>query len=244
MPGLREVAFLRSPLAHARIRAIRKPPGAEASVFVREDLDIRSVRANLGLPGFKPSDYPPLAQGKVRFVGEAVAMCVAATRAQGEDLAERIELDLEELPAVVDAIAARDAPPALVHEGWKDNLFLQTVFDKGIAEIAATAPVVVRRKYRMARQAMNPLEGKAILAHWEERSGHLVIYTSTQVPHMIRTAIAEHLGIEQGSVRVIAPDVGGGFGYKCVLQSEELCVAWLALKFKKPFRWVEDRREH
>ena len=86
--GLREVAFLRSP-AHARIRSIRKPPGAEASVFVREDLDIRSVRANLGLPGFKPSDYPPLAQGKVRFVGEAVAMCVAATRAQGEDLAER-----------------------------------------------------------------------------------------------------------------------------------------------------------
>ena len=244
LPGLREVAFLRSPLAHARIRAIRKPPGAEASVFVREDLDIRSVRANLGLPGFKPSDYPPLAQGKVRFVGEAVAMCVAATRAQGEDLAERIELDLEELPAVVDAIAARDAPPALVHEGWKDNLFLQTVFDKGIAEIAATAPVVVRRKYRMARQAMNPLEGKAVLAHWEERSGHLVIYTSTQVPHMIRTAIAEHLGIEQRSVRVIAPDVGGGFGYKCVLQSEELCVAWLALKFKKPFRWVEDRREH
>jgi len=244
LPGLREIAFLRSPLAHARIRSIRKPPGAESAVFVRKDVDIRPVQAKLGLPGFRPSDYPPLAQDKVRFVGEAVAMCVAATRAEAEDLAGRIELDLEELPAVVDAVAARDAPPALVHEGWKDNLFLQTVFDKGIAAIAATAPVVVRREYRTARQVMNPLEGKAVLAHWDARAGQLVVHTSTQVPHMIRTAIAEHLGIAQGRVRVIAPDVGGGFGYKCVLQPEELCIAWLALKFKKPFRWVEDRREH
>jgi carbon-monoxide dehydrogenase large subunit len=244
LPGLREVAFLRSPLAHARILAIRKPSGAEASVFVRADLDIRSVQAKLGLPGFKSSDYPPLAQDKVRFVGEAVAMCVAATRAEAEDLLGRIELDLDELPAVVDAVAARDAPQALVHEGWKDNLFLQTAFDKGMADVARTAPVVVRREYRTARQVMNPLEGKAVLAQWEERTGQLVVHTSTQVPHMIRTAIAEHLGIGQGRVRVIAPDVGGGFGYKCVLQPEELCVAWLALKFKKPFRWIEDRREH
>jgi carbon-monoxide dehydrogenase large subunit len=244
LPGLREVAFLRSPLAHARILAIRKPSGAEASVFVRADLDIRSVQAKLGLPGFKSSDYPPLAQDKVRFVGEAVAMCVAATRAEAEDLLGRVELDLDELPAVVDAVAARDAPQALVHEGWKDNLFLQTAFDKGMADIARTAPVVVRREYRTARQVMNPLEGKAVLAQWEERTGQLVVHTSTQVPHMIRTAIAEHLGIGQGRVRVIAPDVGGGFGYKCVLQPEELCVAWLALKFKKPFRWIEDRREH
>ena len=244
LPGLREVAFLRSPLAHARIRSIRKPPGSEASVFVRADIAVRSVQAKLGLPGFKSSDYPPLAQDKVRFVGEAVAMCVAATRAEAEDLAGRIELDLDELPAVVDAVTARDAPSALVHEEWKDNLFLQTTFDKGIAEIAATAPVVVRREYRTARQVMNPLEGKAVMAHWDERAGQLVVHTSTQVPHMIRTALAEHLGIAQGSVRVIAPDVGGGFGYKCVLQPEELCVAWLALKFRQPFRWIEDRREH
>jgi aerobic carbon-monoxide dehydrogenase large subunit len=91
---------------------------------------------------------------------------------------------------------------------------------------------------------MNPLEGKAVLAHWDERADQLVVYTSTQVPHMIRTAVAEHLGLPQRRVRVIAPDVGGGFGYKCVLQPEELCIAWLAMKFRRPFRWVEDRREH
>ena len=102
LPGLQEVAFLRSPLAHARILSIRKPQGAEPSVFAAEDLDIRAVQAKLGLPGFKSSEYPPLARGKVRFVGEAVAMCVAATRAEGEDLADRIELELEPLPAVAD----------------------------------------------------------------------------------------------------------------------------------------------
>ncbi len=244
LPGLREVAFLRSPLAHARIRSVRKPPGAEASVFVRDDLDIAPVQAKLALPGFKPSDHPPLAHCKVRFVGEAIAMGIAATRAEAEDLLALVELDLEELPAVVDVIEARDAPPALVHEGWPDNVFLETAFDKGITEVAATAPVVVRREYRTARQVMNPLEGKAVLAQWEGRTGQLVVHTSTQVPHMIRAAIAEHLGLSQGRVRVIAPDVGGGFGYKCVLHPEELCVAWLALKFKQPFRWIEDRREH
>src|SRR4029079_2132673 len=110
-------------------------------------------------------------------------------------------------------------------ESWKDNLFLQTAFDKGIADVALTAPVVVRRSYRMARQAMNPLEGKAVLAHWEPRSNQLVVHTSTQVPHMIRTAIAEHLGIAQGSVRVIAPDVGAAFGYNCDVTHEAMCGA-------------------
>ena len=107
MHGLREVAFVRSPAAHAKIRAIHKPSASAATIFVREDLaSVRSVQANLKLPGFKPSDYPPLAHGKVRFVGEAVAMCVASTRAKAEDLAESVVLDLEELPAIVDAVAA------------------------------------------------------------------------------------------------------------------------------------------
>jgi carbon-monoxide dehydrogenase large subunit len=245
LPGMRDVAFLRSPVAHARIRAIRKPAGQESAVFVRADLhDVRNVQCNLGSPSFKNSDYPPLAQEKVRFVGEPLAMCVAPTRAQAEDLAELVELDFDELPPVTDAVAARHMQASRLHESWSDNLFLQTSFDTGIEKIAASAPIVVRREYRTARQSMNPMEGKAVLAHWDHRADQLVIHTSTQVPHMIRTGIAEHLGIDQSQVRVIAPDVGGGFGYKCVLQQEELCVAWLALKFREPFRWLEDRREH
>jgi carbon-monoxide dehydrogenase large subunit len=245
MPGVQEVAFLRSPLAHARIRTLKKPDDATQDVFVRGDLaGVKSIQANLKLPGFKPSDCPPMADGKVRYVGEPIAMCVAVSRAAAEDLVERITLELEELPAVVDAVAARNDTTNLVHEAWGDNLFLKTDVDTGIAKVAAEAPIVVTRKYRLARQVMNPLEGKAVLAHWDERLNQLLVYTSTQVPHMIRTAIAEHLGIPQAQVRVVAPDVGGGFGYKCVLQTEELCVAWLAYTFKKPYRWIEDRREH
>jgi aerobic carbon-monoxide dehydrogenase large subunit len=245
MAGLREVAFLRSPIAHGDIRSITKPAEFASDVFVRSDLaEVRSVQANLKLPGFKASDYPPLADRKVRFVGEAIAMCVANSRAEAEDVAELVRVEFAERQAVVDALAARKASGSRVHDEWTDNLFLTTEMDKGIAAAAERAAVTVRREYRTARQVMNPLEGKAVLAHWDERADQLVVYTSTQVPHMIRTAIAEHLGLAQGRIRVIAPDVGGGFGYKCVLQPEELCVAWLAMKFRRPFRWLEDRREH
>ena len=106
------------------------------------------------------------------------------------------------------------------------------------------ATVVIEREYNTARQCMNPLEGKGTLSFWDEKAGQLVVYTSTQVPHLIRTGIAQYLQMDQGQVRVIAPDVGGGFGYKCVLQPEELSVSWVALKLKRPVRWVEDRREH
>jgi CO/xanthine dehydrogenase Mo-binding subunit len=91
---------------------------------------------------------------------------------------------------------------------------------------------------------MVPLEGKAVVAYWDERADQLVLYTSTQVPHMIRIGLAETLGLSEGRIRVIAPDVGGGFGYKCVLHPEEICIAWLALTYRRPFRYIEDRREH
>ena len=245
LPRMREVAFLRSQVAHARIRAITKPANSSDSAFVFDDLEnVISPECKLGLPAFKGSRYPPLANQKIRFVGEPIAICVAATRAAAEDLAEEIELDLEELPAVVDARAALDRPHSLVHEHWGDNIFLSTEMDNGIAAVQKSAAVSVTGHFRTGRQVMNPLECKAVLAHWDERANQLVVYTSTQVPHLIRSALSEFLGIDQAQVRVIAPDVGGGFGYKCVLQPEELCIAWLALKFRRPFRWIEDRREH
>ena len=246
MAELREAAFVRSPLAHGRIRGILKPDGDENSVFVRQDLHgVRPIRSVMRAPGFNASEQHPLAALKVRFAGEPVALCVARTRALAEDIADRVELDLEELPAVVDAQdVRRGAASVAVHEEWPSHFFLETAMDTGIEAVAKTAPIVVKREYSLSRQVMNPLEGKAVLAYWDHLKGQLVVYTSTQVPHMIRTAIAEHLGLEQKAVRVVAPDVGGGFGYKCVLQAEELCIAWLALTFKKPFRWVEDRREH
>src|SRR5579859_2670549 len=128
LAGMQEVFFLRSPVAHARIRAIRKPAGAEAAVFTAADLaGVRAIVANSRLPGFKPSEQPVLAVDKVRYVGEPIAACVAETRAAAEDLAAEVEVDFEELPAVVDMLAARAPGSALVHDEWGDNVFLETV---------------------------------------------------------------------------------------------------------------------
>jgi carbon-monoxide dehydrogenase large subunit len=245
LPGQSEVAFLRSPAAHALLRGIAKPRGLESVVFTAADLTgIQPIAPTCTVPGYKVSVQHPLAKGKVRYAGELVAMAVAPTRAVAEDIAEQIEIDLDELPALIDAHAARATTTPRVHEEWDDNLFLTLNYDNGFEEQASKASVVVEREVSMARQAMVPLEGKAIVADWDFRADQLIVYTSTQVPHVIRIGLAECLGLDEARIRVIAPDVGGGFGYKCVLQPEEICVAWLALTYKRPFRYVEDRREH
>ena len=171
-------------------------------------------------------------------------MCVAPTRALAEDLCAQVRLEVAELRALVDAHLARADAGVRIHDEWPDNCFLTLNYESGFAAGSRNAPIVVTREMSLARQAMVPLEGKAVLACWDERSDQLVVYTSTQVPHIIRAGIAQFLGLSQGQVRVVSPDVGGGFGYKCVLQPEELCVAWLARKYRAPFRYVEDRREH
>jgi len=245
LPGQREVAFLRSPVAHGRIRGIRKPAGSEGRVFVREDLaEAKDIVAPSTLPTYKISGQPPLASGKVRFVGEPVVMCVAKTRAEAEDLCEQVELDIEELPVLIDSDTARFEKNVRVHEDWDDNLFLTLSVDNGFDALAKKATVVVKREVELSRQAMVPMEGKAVVAHWDERADQLIMYYSTQTPHIVRTGIAQFLGLDEGQVRIIAPDVGGGFGYKVIVHPEELAVAWLAMKYRKPYRWIEDRREH
>src|ERR1700738_2370558 len=156
LAGLQDVAFVRSPLAHARIRAIHVPERYRDVVFTAADLTgIKPIRAVSGLPGFKISEQPVLATGKVRHVGELVAMCVAATRAEAEDLAETVTLDLEPLLAVHDMRKARDLDTALVHEHWGDNVFLETMFEVDITP-ALDAPIKVTRDISTARQCMSP----------------------------------------------------------------------------------------
>ena len=244
MPGMQQVAFLRSPVAHARIRTVEKPAGAD--VLVGGDLaGLLPIVARSSLPGYKVSAYPAIAEHKVRFVGEIVAAAVARTRAEAEDLCELVTADFEELPVVIDVHRGHPARDGLLHEDWGDNLFLETFFDSGgIEELARTAPIKVTREYKTARQCMHPMEGKGVVAYWDGQDDQLVVITSTQVPHVIRTGIAECLGLSQERVRIVTPDLGGGFGYKCMLQPEELVCAWLALTRRTPFRWVEDRREH
>ena len=214
-------------------------------MFTAQDMEgVRPIRAESSLPTYKPSDYPPLARGKGALRRGVRGPVHRPTRAEAEDIAEDVILDLEALPAVIDSLAARRPGAPRVHEEWGDNLFLTTSVDGDFESARKRAAVVVEREYRTARQCMAPMEGKAVLARHDERKGQLVVYTSTQVPHLIRTGLSQFLGLDQADVRVIAPDVGGAFGYKCVLQPEEISVSWAAMRTGRPLRWVEDRREH
>lgn len=244
LAGMQDVAFVRSPLAHARIRAIHVPEDLKGRVFVAGDLDgVKPIRAVSGLAGFKVSEQPVLATGKVRQVGELIAMCVADTRAQAEDMAARVELDLEELPALHDMLAARRPGAPLVHEHWGDNVFLETLVNINM-EAAFDAPVKVSRTISTARQCMAPIEGRGTVVHFDHRADQLVVHTASQMPHIVRSGLSECLGLEEGQIRIISPDVGGGFGYKAILLAEDVCLGWLARKIGRPVRWLEDRREH
>ena len=244
LPGLQDVAFVRSPLAHARIRAIHVPEAYRDRVFTAADLDgVEPIRAVSGLPGFKVSEQPVLATGKVRQVGELVAFCLAPSRAEAEDIAASIVLDLEELPAVHDMLEARAPGSALVHEHWGDNVFLETLVDVNIAA-ALDAPIRVTRTISTGRQCMAPIEGRGTVVHLDHRLDQLVVHTASQMPHIVRNGLSECLRIEQGRIRIVSPDVGGGFGYKAILLAEEICLGWLALRCGHPVRWLEDRREH
>ncbi len=243
-PGMLEVAFVRSPIAHGRILGIEKPAGLEDRVFSMQDLDgVKPIRAVSALKGFKASSLWPLAKDKVRFVGESIAMCVAPTRAEAEDIAAQVFADYEELPVVLDMVEARTRPASLLHEDWGDNVFLEMLVDADMSEAKKNAPIQVRRHIRTARQSMAPLEGRGVLCEWNTRLGQLEMHSSAQMPHINRAGLSECLGLDQGSIRVIAPDVGGGFGYKGILLPEEVCLAWLARKLGRPVRWLEDRRE-
>ncbi len=244
LPGMQDVAFVRSPLAHAIIRGITVPEQYRGRVFTAADLHgVLPIKAVSGLSGFKVSVQPPLATGKVRQVGELVAMCVAPTRAEAEDIAASVTLDLQELPAVHDMLLARQPGSALVHDHWGDNVFLETTVDIGI-EAAFDAPIRVTRTISTGRQCMAPIEGRGVVAMLDHRLDQLVLHTASQMPHIVRNGLADCLQVAQERIRIISPDVGGGFGYKAILLPEDVCLGWLALRCGHPLRWLEDRREH
>jgi carbon-monoxide dehydrogenase large subunit len=246
LPGTQEVVFLRSPHAHARIRGITMPPESRGRVFTAADLPhMQPIRIVTHAAGARTTAHPPLATDKVRFVGEAIVACVAPTRAEAEDIAAAVTVDYEPLDAVVDAPAALHGGSPLVHESWGDNLYLARVVEGGEIEAASrAAEIVVTREYRMNRQSGSPMEGRAVLACLDHRLDEVVVYVSTQTPHTIRVALGELLGIEQRRIRVVAPDVGGGFGPKARLYPEEIVLCALALRLDHPVRWIEDRNEH
>ncbi len=242
MPDMLEVAFVRSPVAHARIAGIEKPAGMEHLVYTMQDMaGVKPIVAASALPGFKVSAQYPLALDKVRHVGETVAVCIAPDRARAEDIANSVFVDYQDLPVMADMYGTLDSETR-VHDEWNNNVFAETNVDRRVQETNEEV-VRVSRQLRMARQCMAPMEGRAVLCWWDTRTDQLIMYTAAQVPHINRTGLAECLGLDEGQVRVISPDVGGGFGYKGILLPEEICCAWLSMKLQRPIRWLEDRRE-
>jgi aerobic carbon-monoxide dehydrogenase large subunit len=243
--GMRDVAFVRSPVAHARLKQIHIPEQFRSTVFTAQDLTgIKPIVSVPPLKDFKYSAEPILAVGKLRYVGEMIAMCVAPTRAEAEDIAAAVTLEFEELPVVIDMLAACEPGSPRVHDEWGDNIFIAFTENGPIEDVAKNAAITVTRKIRTARHCMFPMEGRGVIAYRDLRLGYLTLITSTQFPHSVQTGLCECLGLAHGRVRIISPDVGGGFGYKGLLCREEVALGWLAQRMNYPVRWLEDCREH
>jgi carbon-monoxide dehydrogenase large subunit len=249
MPRMLHVAFVRSPHAHARVRAIvgtaaAAHPGVVAVVGGDDPVVARHrIRARSALPTYVETDQPVLAWPEVRYRGEAVAAVVASDRYLAEDAAELVGVAYDPLPAAVDLLAARDGGPA-VHDEAGGNVLLSRHFEQGDVEAALqAAAVVVDRAFRTNRQTAVPLEGRAGVAHWSEADGKLTLWSGTQVPHLARHGLAEILGLPENRIRVVAPDVGGGFGVKGILYAEDVALCLLAMRLVRPVKWVEQRRE-
>jgi carbon-monoxide dehydrogenase large subunit len=244
LPAAHWVRFVRSPLASGRIVGIKAPAGAH--IVRGEDLQgVRPIRPLLHKFNYRPIEQPLLATAVVRFVGEPIAAIIAPSGAEAEDIAERIEVEIAELPAVVDALDALRPDAPHVHDGSGSNVIVESRFaTPDFAAASAQAHRTLRVAVRSHRQNATPLEPRGAHAAFDRASGRLTLTCATQMPHLLRTAIADLLGFAESDLRVVAPDVGGGFGQKMSLPAEYAVLVWLARQLRSSVAWSEDRREN
>ncbi|MGW2587056.1 xanthine dehydrogenase family protein molybdopterin-binding subunit [Streptomyces virginiae] len=250
LSGMLHAQFVRSTVAHGVITsvdlsAVGEVPGIVAA-FSAADLHLSDITAVLDRPAseFVPTDMPVLARRRVRYVGEPVAIVVARDPYAAEDGLEAAVVDYNVLPPVVTDRRALESGAPLVHDNAPANTLLDvTLFaTKGIDDVFADAPCVVRVRTQTGRQNALPLETRGVVAEWDDRDEQLRVQTCTQVPHLVRTVLARCVGLSERQVRVIVPDMGGGFGQKSVVGREEIAVAGAALRLRRPVKWIEDRR--
>ncbi len=236
------VRFVRSPVASGRILGITAPTGAR--VVTAADIgELPPITPMLHKFNYVPIAQPILAKDVVRFVGEPVAAVVAPSREAAEDVADEVVVEIEETPPVVDAMAALDAHAVRVHPGTAGNVIVEgRMKTPGFDATASARSVEIALRSR--RQNASPMEPRAAHAAYDPTEDRITLTCATQMPHLVRTAIADVLGIAESSLRVIAPDVGGGFGQKMSLGPEFVLVAWLARRLRASVAWSEDRREN
>ncbi|WP_448332517.1 xanthine dehydrogenase family protein molybdopterin-binding subunit [Streptomyces sp. DSM 41534] len=251
LPGMLHAQFVRSTVAHGTITEIdltrvRQVPGVVAA-FTAADLELGDITARLGRPlsEFVPTAMPVLARDRVRYVGEPVAVVIARDPYLAEDGLEAARVTYAPLPPITceEQALAPDAPR--VHAEAAENTLVDVSLfaTEGIDEIFDQAPCVVHVDVRTGRQNALPLETRGAVAQWDAREEQLVLHTCTQTPHQVRTVAARCLRLDERAVRVIVPDMGGGFGLKCVVGREEIAAAAVALRLGRPVKWIEDRKD-
>jgi aerobic carbon-monoxide dehydrogenase large subunit len=240
--GTLAVAFVRSPMPRGVIRSIDRPE--DGWVFTAEDLSgVGSIEPLLHRPDYVSVPQPVLATGRVSYVGEPVAVVIAPTRQEAEDLAELVYVDIDDEDPVVGIDRALETPG--IHPGTSGNVVVDGRIDVGDVDAAfAAAREVVEFGIISHRQSALPLEARGASATFDPADGRVTLHASTQMPHVLRTAVADLLGMPEAKLRVVAPAVGGGFGQKMALPSEYVVLVWLALRLQRSVSWIEDRREN
>jgi carbon-monoxide dehydrogenase large subunit len=242
------VAFVRSPRAHARINSISIENALAVAgvvhVFTARDLGtrIKAVTPDTPQAGFQVVSRDVFCTDKVRFVGDLVAMVLAEDPYAALDGAELVDIDFEDLPPITSVVQATRDDAILLHEGTSSNVAFEMTFaSPDFAARDADTPHRLKHRFKSARMAAAPMEPRGCIGRYDAAMGQLEFWTSTQVPHLVQGAICEHLGLQESDVRVIAPDVGGGFGMKTVIYPEELAVAAATLASGRPVKWIQDR---
>jgi aerobic carbon-monoxide dehydrogenase large subunit len=251
LAGMHYAAFLRSPYAHAKIRSVdlskaRHAPGVVLALS-GADIDgaVQAVPCAAQIPDMKSAARPVLARDRVLFVGEAVAVLVASDRYAARDALDLIEVDYEPLTPIVnpEKAIAKGATP--MHPGQKDNVAFKWELEGGDLKAAfKSADKVIKQRIVNQRLIPVPIETRGVLADYKPGEGQLTVWSSTQIPHLLRTQIASMLNFPETLVHVICPEVGGGFGTKLNVYPEEALVAYLAIQLGKPVKWTESRREN
>ncbi len=238
------VRFVRSPIASGRLRGVRAPSGAR--LFTAADLaGVAPIRPVIETFGYVCIEQPVLAQDTVRYVGDLIAAIVAPSKEAAEDAADLVELDIDPAPPLMDAAAAMAAAAPRIHPGAAGNLVVDARrTTPGHAAATAAAARTVTASIRSRRQNGLPIEPRAAHAAFDPATGRITLTCTAQMPHLMRTAIADLLGLDERDLRVVAPDVGGGFGQKMSLAPEYAVVVWLARHLRSTVAWTEDRREN
>jgi carbon-monoxide dehydrogenase large subunit len=251
LPSMLHAEFLRSPHAHAKIQSINtdraKKLRGVVSVFTGADVNgkLGTVPCATPLPGGKSPDHKPLADGRTYFVGHPVAVVVAESRAIARDALDLIEVDYDPLPAVIDPEKALEKDSPLTHPELGTNVAFTWSLPGGDVESAFKEADKVL-KVRMIHPRLTPmaLEPRGCVASWHAGDSALTLWTSTQIPHLVRTLLPGLIRIPENKLRVVAPEVGGGFGSKLNLYAEEVVISHLAIHLNRPIKWIEGRREN